>query len=64
MSWRRMGLSRKEGCLRFRDFTLFNNAFLAKQCCWLWSQPESLVARIMKAKYFAGVSILDAWVGH
>jgi hypothetical protein len=47
----------------FRDFTLFNNALLAKQSWRLWHQLESLVARIMKEKYYPRCSILEAEIG-
>jgi ribonuclease HI len=64
MSWSRMGLSKGKGGLGFRDFTSFNKALLAKQCWRLWRMPESLVAKIMKAKYFPDCSILDARQGN
>lgn len=41
---------------------LINKAFLAKQCWRLWSQLESLMAKIMKAKYYSADSILEARV--
>ena len=57
-----MGLSKKEGGLGFRDFTLFNKALLAKQCWRLWAQPGSLVVRIMKAKYYPeALSLMQRW---
>jgi hypothetical protein len=54
MSWGWMGLSKASGGMGFRDFLSFNKALLAKQAWRLWSQPESLVAKIMRAKYFSG----------
>jgi hypothetical protein len=58
-----MGLSKAAGGMGFRDFLSFNKALLAKQAWRLWSQPESLVAKIMRAKYFPGSSILEAKLG-
>jgi hypothetical protein len=63
MSWKNMGLSKEAGGMGFRDFTLFNKALLAKQSWRLWHHPKSLVARIMKEKYYPGCSILEAEIG-
>jgi ribonuclease HI len=63
MSWERMGLSKEVGGMGFRDLTSFNKALLAKQSWRLWSKLDSLVARIMEAKYYAGSSILEASIG-
>jgi hypothetical protein len=60
LSWKRMGFSKRRGGLGFRDFTCFNKALLAKQCWRIWKMPDSLIARIMKAKYFPGCTILEA----
>jgi hypothetical protein len=51
---------KKEGGLRFRDTHAFNLAMLAKQCWRIWDKPESLCAQILKAKYFANTTILEA----
>jgi hypothetical protein len=58
-----MGASKNKGGLGFRDLTLFNKALLAKQLWRLSQQPDSLVARIFKAKYYAFCSVLEADVG-
>lgn len=63
LSWPKMGLSKARGGLGFRDFTCFNKALLAKQCWRLWHKPESMVATILIAKYYANGSILDAKLG-
>lgn len=48
------------GQTSFRDIHLFNLAMLAKQGWRLWQQPNSLCARVLKAKYFANSSVLEA----
>lgn len=48
----------------FRDLHSFNKALLAKQVWRLWSQPDSLAARILKAKYYPQGSVLEAKVGN
>ncbi|XP_059436298.1 uncharacterized mitochondrial protein AtMg00310-like [Corylus avellana] len=63
MSWSKMGASKAKGGLGFRDLICFNKALLAKQCWRLWYTPDSLVATIMRAKYYANGSILDAKSG-
>jgi hypothetical protein len=49
-----MGVSKAQGGLGFRDLVIFNKALLAKQCWRLLKNPDSLVARILQAKYFPG----------
>jgi hypothetical protein len=47
----------------FRDFNFFNKALLAKQCWRLWRSPDNLVSQIMRAKYYAQSSTLEAKIG-
>jgi hypothetical protein len=63
MSWEKMGLGKASGGMGFRDLNCFNRALLAKQCWRLWKNPDSLVARLMRAKYYPDGSILEAQVG-
>lgn len=51
---------KEEGGLGFRDIHLFNMAMLAKQGWCLWQQLDSLCAKVLKAKYFANSSVLEA----
>ena len=48
----------------FRDLYLFNLALLAKQGWRLLQNPHSLVARVLKAKYYPSSSFLKAKLGH
>ncbi|KAM2244521.1 hypothetical protein ACFXTI_005579 [Malus domestica] len=58
-----LGLSKKDGGLGFRNFGDFNDALLAKQCWRLIHNPDSLWAKVLKAKYFPNCSFLDAQKG-
>jgi ribonuclease HI len=63
MSWANMGLAKRNGGMGFRDLHGFNKALLAKQGWRLVHDPNSLVGRIFKAKYFHGGSFLQAKTG-
>ena len=53
-------LPKEDGGLGFRDIHAFNLAMLAKQSRRLLKNPDSLCAQVLKAKYFANSSVLDA----
>jgi hypothetical protein len=63
MSWEKMGTSKNQGRLGFRDLVTFNKALLAKQFWRILQNPDSLVTAIMKAKYFPYGTMLDANLG-
>lgn len=52
VAWEKMLQPKKDGGLGFRDLHHFNMAMLAKQVWWLINNPDSLWARILKAKYY------------
>ena len=57
-----MSRSKKDGGIGFRNLQLFNIALLARQGWRLLQNPNSLVFRILKAKYFPTQSFLEASV--
>jgi hypothetical protein len=52
-----------QGGMGFHDIVNFNKALLAKQIWRLWKFPDSLIATIMKAKYYPNCSVLEADCG-
>ncbi|KAK3212040.1 hypothetical protein Dsin_016746 [Dipteronia sinensis] len=53
-------MPKSHGELGFKDLSLFNQAFLAKQGWRVLSDPSSIVFRLLKAKYFNNVDFLRA----
>ena len=44
----------------FRDLHCFNKAMLAKQCWSLLSDPDSLCAQVLRAKYYPDGDLMNA----
>lgn len=59
-SWDHLCVPKREGGLGFRDLEKFNQALLGKQVWRILQQPQSLVTRMLKARYFSDGSILTA----
>jgi hypothetical protein len=59
MAWENMIKPKGRGGLGFRDIHLFNQALLARQAWRLVQNPNSLCARIIKARYFPHGDILN-----
>lgn len=60
LSWSRMSMTKKQGGLGFRDLYGFNLALLGKQCWNLLKNPNALVSRLLKAKYYPNCSLVQA----
>jgi ribonuclease HI len=64
MAWDRLTCPKQLGGMGFRDFLAFNKAMLAKQGWRIMQNPDSMVAKIFKARYFPNSTFLDANLGH
>ena len=62
--WDKLYRRKEEGGFCFRSFHEFNLALLAKQGWTLLINPDSLVARLLKARYFCTWSFLTARLGY
>ena len=52
-------MPKMEGGMGFRDLNTFNLVLLAKQGWKIQQNPNSLVHRVLKAKYFTGSSFRE-----
>ncbi|XP_031094434.1 uncharacterized protein LOC115998904 [Ipomoea triloba] len=64
LSWSRLATPKSSGGIGFKKIHEFNIALLAKQGWRLLVNPQSLVSRILKAKYFPNVNFLEATLGN
>ncbi|XP_074347538.1 uncharacterized protein LOC141686399 [Apium graveolens] len=64
MSWERMAKHKTAGGMGFRNFRDFNIAMLGKQGWRFIINPNNLVSRLYKAKYFADSDFIHAKIGN
>lgn len=60
LSWTKLCTSKDKGGLGFKDLKLFNQALLAKISWRIIKFPNSLLARVLKERYFKGETFLNA----
>jgi hypothetical protein len=60
VNWHKLCNHKKKGGLGFKNLSAFNEALLAKQGWRLINQPNSLVAQVLKAKYYPKDHFLKA----
>lgn len=60
LSWGSMSMSKHRGGLGFRSLHGFNLALIGKHCWNFLKNPQSLVARVFKARYFPSCNFLQA----
>jgi hypothetical protein len=59
VSWAKLNRAKSNGGMGFRDMRLFNQALLARQAWRLLAFPNSLCARVLKARYFPNGNLVD-----
>ena len=59
LAWDKMILKKSWGGMGFKDLRLFNQALLARQTWRLIAYPDSLCARLLKARYYPRGHLLD-----
>ena len=63
VGWKKMCKPKSLDGMGFRNLHAFNLALLAKQVWRILTNPSSLAARILKAKYFPSEDIMNASLG-
>jgi hypothetical protein len=64
MAWDKMTMPKSHGGIGFRDMRVFNQALLARQAWIILAYPESLCARLLKAKYYPAGDLTNTVFGH
>lgn len=64
VAWKVLCQSKSTGGIGFRSMNEFNEASLAKQGCHLIQNENSLLAKVLKERYYSRTSFLQAKMGH
>ncbi|GAU46665.1 hypothetical protein TSUD_184530 [Trifolium subterraneum] len=64
LAWERLACPKAYGGLGFRNFEAFNKAMVAKQVWNIVQNPNSLVVKLIKARYFPRSSLFEAPLGY
>jgi hypothetical protein len=59
ISWHQLVKPKSQGGISFRDLKLFNQALPARQAWRLIQYPDSLCAKVLKAKYYPNGELSD-----
>ncbi|XP_018435702.1 uncharacterized protein LOC108807989 [Raphanus sativus] len=63
VAWEKLCKSKDKRGLGFKDLEKFNQALLAKQAARILNNPDSLLAQVLKQRYFKNSSFLEAGLG-
>jgi hypothetical protein len=64
LAWDKLTTPKAMGGMGFRDFQAFNMAMVAKQGWRLLQNPDALVSRVLKARYFPKTSFINSKLGN
>ncbi|CAJ2660552.1 unnamed protein product [Trifolium pratense] len=64
MSWEKLSMHKSDGGMGFKSLPAFNLAMLGKQGWRVMSNPNILISKIYKARYFPHCDFFDSKVGH
>lgn len=64
MSWDKLSMHKNDGGMSFKSLGTFNLAMLGKQGWRIMTNPDTLIARIYKAKYFPQCNFLESSLSH
>lgn len=62
-AWSKLKIPKSKGGMGFRDLTIFNKALMAKQVWRMTGNPEHMVTKFFKARYFKHMDIMEAILG-
>lgn len=60
INWEKMCSSKSDGGQGFRDYEVFNQPLLAIQGRQMMTDPDSLCAHVLRARYFRNCDFMDA----
>lgn len=63
MAWQKLCRTKELGGLGFKDLEKFNQTLLVKQAAIIVNKPDSLLAQVLKQRYFKNNSFLDCGLG-
>jgi hypothetical protein len=64
IGWDKLGMTKARGGFGYRNLEKFNQALLAKHGWQLVQNPNSLVASVLKAKYFPNGTFMESNMGN
>ena len=63
VSWEKLCILKAEGGMRFRDLKAFDLPLLTKQWWRMQKNPNSLIHRVLKVKYFLNSMVSEVELG-
>jgi hypothetical protein len=64
MSWDKLAMHKNDGGMGFKSLSAFNLSMLGKQGWRVMTNPDILISKIYKVRYFPRCDFLDAKLGH